>query len=243
MQITLLGHRTKKQNGDTEMTEVKEINFKDLQNACKSLHTILDDKTKFKYVGVKKDDVIKSFTETVVKVAEKDADSLPDNVVDFFNLNGGEEDDKKSKKGKKGKKGKKAKEAKTEKPTKEEKKKPAKPAKKEAKKEAKSDAVAKPKPAKKKAPEKKKDEFGFTVGTKYSKVAALLSKKPMKMADLKAKFDDTYYNLFNNNEKIFGNKHGYFYVKGKVKVADIPKPEKKEKKATKKTSKKASKKK
>jgi len=90
----------------------------------------------------------------------------------------------------------------------------------------------------KKAPKKvARDTFGFIEDSVHSKIAVLLSEKPMKMGDIKKEFGNTYYSLMSKSKDIFGKDAiNQFYVKGSTaeKAITTTVPEKKKPAAKKK---------
>ena len=66
----------------------KNIPTNEFKAAIKDLNELLKSKEKpaIKFVGVKKEAVLKEFTSVVLDYIEKDeASSLPDSVIDFYN--------------------------------------------------------------------------------------------------------------------------------------------------------------
>jgi len=58
---------------------------KELNEACKSLNTVLEKEERIKYVGVKTSEVVKEFQKKVEKRSEL-GKNIPDDVVDFYNV-------------------------------------------------------------------------------------------------------------------------------------------------------------
>ena len=66
----------------------KSIPAKEFKAAVKSLNEVLAEaeEPKIKIVGVKKEDVVEEFTNTILNFIEEDrADELPDTVIEFYN--------------------------------------------------------------------------------------------------------------------------------------------------------------
>lgn len=81
------------------MADEKKFTMKELQVVCKSLNTV--EGIKIKYVGVTTDLLAEEFKATVIGlVNEGKTDSIPDDVVDFFNANFDMPKEKSKKKGK-----------------------------------------------------------------------------------------------------------------------------------------------
>ena len=60
-----------------------------------------------------------------------------------------------------------------------------------------------------------RDQYGFTLSGNHSKLVVLLTKNPLKMADVKKELGNTYYECVNKYPKIFGKTKStkLFYVK------------------------------
>ena len=72
---------------------------------------------------------------------------------------------------------------------------------------------AKAKAKKEKSAKKPVDKYGFRLDSKIHKVVELLSKRPLKMTDLKKATGDSYYNVAKRRTDVFAcTENGYWYI-------------------------------
>jgi len=179
----------------------KDIPVDKLKVAVNALNTMLD--AKIKMITRKKSDIIADFKRHMDTFIEEDTtDQLPEECVDFYNDFIATEEDAE------------------ETPAPESKEKSPNGKKVSASKSGKDQKEKSSKtPNEKKAPKEKssveRDEFGSSVNSKTHQFVVMISKKPMKMADIKSELGDSYYNFIRKHpESILKNQLGYFYVKG-----------------------------